>query len=110
MARNFYVWATILTPSAARLLISGFVERSYHVAPLALGEQVIQEDQASTLVAISLTKYETPVNTNDVAGEVVKILDGLEAKYYSIIVSDLSGNLSWCGSNIVLPHTSSETS
>jgi uncharacterized protein YaaQ len=106
--KTFYVWATILSPSSARLLTSGLVERGYGVTSLADNGTMMWEGEASTLVALQLTSSAEARTHQEVMGHVAGVLDAISSMYHSLVVYNTNGAFTWRQSNIKLPERKPE--
>lgn len=102
--KSFTLWATLLSTSAARRLISDLVERGYAVEPAASSRRSIWDGEASTLLALTLeTGAETATRTT-VMGDVKAVLNDNGAMWHSLVVKgDTEGRSTWSESNIKLP-------
>lgn len=103
MAKVFFLWATILSPSAGRLLASGLVERGYEVQALASTKVMMREGEASTLVALKASSEEETSTQATLLRQVKEIMEENTAMYHSLIVYHHGGSFTWEGSNIKLP-------
>ncbi len=109
MSKQFYVWVTVLTDAYTDLLISKFVRRGYDVSPGSSSGEVSRPGPYSSLISLDVsTSTNTKVKDKvlDAAkflDEVKTVLGEFKALYYSIIVQEVGGQLSWVGSNMPKP-------
>lgn len=123
---EYRVWVTLLSPSAARLVVTGLVERLYSVSPMGAKSEkpVYHEGPCSTLLAIIAShadfedeesddeeeeeeEYEedsgsaTQVTDNKDAerlrGDIQSILLSIGASWHSIVISERTGGCDWTG-------------
>ncbi len=108
MAKTFFAWVTILTPSAARLLTSGLVERGYEVGAAAQNRRLFWEGEASCLVALKIDDRRTgtgdnaPATNTILMNNIKEVLNGIGSMWHSMVIQG-EGTTLWEGSNIVLP-------
>jgi hypothetical protein len=99
--KTFYMWATILSPAAGRVLASSLIERGYGVS--GMSDVMLREGEASTLIALKATSTANSSTIDRVLSDFREIMSENSAMYHSLVVYDSVGKFSWIGSNIKLP-------
>lgn len=100
--KTYYLWATLLSVSAGRVLIADLVNRGYAVKGAAESGRSHTDGEASTLYALAIEVK------NEVAGatlmtQITEHLRGNEAMWHSLVLVCPPGDIRWQASNIVLP-------
>lgn len=95
---KYHVWITVLTATYEADIARGLVLKGYSVSA-ASGDSLtlVAKDTTTSLVAI---KLEDAGSITEVYDDIAFVLDGIKAKFYSIIVSEYSLTSMWIGSNI----------
>lgn len=96
----FHLHLTAMTGLYEKELIHGLVKKGYIVAPasdLALTLQLPQN--VSALISLQLEKL-TEIHATEIYADVIEILNEMNAKYYSLIITAFSYDAIWAGSNI----------
>lgn len=99
----YYVWVVALIAGYEGRIIQGMVTKGYTVSA-ASGDTptLTTKEGPSSVIALKIEK--TPsVTAKEIYDDAVLILTSIDAKYYSLIVSEASVQTMWCASNIVLP-------
>ena len=112
---EYRVWVTLLSPSAARLVVTGLVERLYSVSPMGSRAEkpVYHEGPCSTLLAIIVShadfeeeeeeseEEESEEGYNEDAErlrrDIQSILVSIGASWHSIAISERTGGCDWTG-------------
>lgn len=96
----YHVWITALISAYESKIIQKLITRNYSVSA-ASGSSITMttKDGASALIALKLDKN---VSCQEVYDDVVDSLKEIEARFYSIVISEVSPHSMWTASNIVL--------
>jgi hypothetical protein len=100
--KQFTVWATLLSPQAARLFVAGLVERGYRVGPAASSRVLFWEGAISTLVAIYVGAHDDQSTCQHLWTTIKGVLDEGGEMYHSVIIKGPDGSIQWEESNIVV--------
>jgi hypothetical protein len=93
---SFHIWITAPTSSYESGIIKGLVSKGYNVSA-ASGDIITTsyKDSPSVVIALKMDKL-VVFNATELYNDVSNILLELEAKYYSIVVSEYSYESIWC--------------
>jgi len=99
-----YLWATLMSPQVADVLITGLVKRGWQVGPLSADKQICFSNPASTLAVIQIEgvgrerDMEPLFVLMSATKEVLK-----DYNYFSLLVYQCGKSFAWNGGNIKLP-------
>lgn len=99
--KTYYLWATILTQAAGRVLIADLVNANCTISPAAgTSGRTFAEGEASTLLSL---RIDTTLEPEALLNRIAEFLGANGAMWHSLILHDVGGTTRWRGSNIVLP-------
>lgn len=101
---TFFVWATLMTNSAANLFVAELVRESLTITALAGGKELTITGSFSCVVALNV-QGDAPVKDPHMwcMAKVRGALAKCELYYYSLVVHHVGGSVTWAGSNIKAP-------
>jgi hypothetical protein len=103
----YYVWMTVLIPTYQDAIVAGLVKKGYMVGAACRDGQpsfTLPERSPSTLISLSIYKVngDDKITANDVYTDVAAALKEMNAKYFSVIISQ-AADAAWYGANFSLP-------
>lgn len=102
---NLYVWLTIANDTFTEQIVGRLVRRNWKVVALGNTLSLRSEDNLATLLAFSIsktpkdTKLDSEVTQAKALDEIKDILKRLDARYYSLVVTQATG-CTWCLGNL----------
>ena len=100
---TYYCWITAVLPEYKNDIITGLVDLGYMVGPANVDGSVSikAEGSPSILFALALSKH-SETSAHKIYDDVIFVLNGINAYYYSIVIS-ASSDIIWDGSNVNVP-------
>jgi len=100
---QYHVWVTALLSSYEKGIVHGLVNKGYTVSPADFTGSIsyTYKGAAASVVAVKVQK--TKIVPTELMDNVKDILAGLNAKYFSVVVSKFTEDCTWFGTNIVIP-------
>jgi hypothetical protein len=95
----YYVWISAILPNYQDGIVAGLARKGYMVGPSAKDGVVTIGHSPAVLIALSVYKPEE-INVNTIYNDVVEVLKGIKAYYYSVIIS-LSSEATWSSGNVI---------
>ena len=107
--QNFYhIWITALVAAYEGKIIQGLITKGYAITA-ANGSTTTLISDGSPCVIIALRVEKEGITSRLLYEDIYYILCNIEAKYYSVVISEYSHQSLWSGSNIILDRVASPT-
>ena len=96
----YHIWITALLAVYESKIVQKLVAKGYVISSAATDKiTMTTENGASAIIGLRVSSGKTCQQIYD---DVVEILTSIDAKFYSVIISEFSQNSMWAGSNIIL--------
>lgn len=101
----YYCWITLLIEDYEKDILSGMIKKGYIISAGVKGDYITQTPvgKIGSLFCIKIAKKnKEETSAQLISTDLLKVINNCNAKYYSIIVYEVS-ETHYCLSNIILP-------